>query len=107
MLDGCYFDLLLHFEPLISLRSDILNEAALILEELLEAPPLMWLILLARVDVWGELAALEFLHFLRLPHGSQLGLLPIEEVLHLSMKGAVPSAVGGPLRVHVVVHHRL
>jgi hypothetical protein len=58
MLYGSYLDLFLDLEPLISLRPDVLDEAPLVLEELLEAPPLRRLILLASVDVGSELATL-------------------------------------------------
>ena len=106
MLDGSYLDLFLHFEPLISLGSDILDESPLVLEELLEPPPLMRLILLASVDVRSELASLELLQLLGLPHRPQLSLLPIEEVIHFRVESsALPATVSRSVRAHVLIHH--
>jgi hypothetical protein len=106
MLYGSYLDLFLHLEPLISLRSDILDEAPLVLEELLEAPPLGSLLLLASVDVGSELATLELLQLLALPHHPQLGLLPVEEIVHLRVKGSsLAATVGRSVRAHVLIHH--
>ena len=106
MLDGSYLDLFLDLEPLISLRPDILDEASLVLEELLEAPPLGSLILLAGVDVGSELATLELLQLLGLPHHAKLRLLPIEEIVHLRVEGsALAATVGRSVRTHVLVHH--
>jgi hypothetical protein len=106
MLDGCYLDLFLYLEPLISLGSDILNESPLVLEELLETPPLMRLVLLASVDVRSKLASLEFLLLLGLPHRPQLSLLPIEEIVHFRVESsALPTTVSRSVGAHVLIHH--
>ena len=106
MLYGSYLDLLLDLEPLISLGPDVLDEAPLVLEELLEAPPLGSLILLARVDVRSELATLELLKLLGLPHHPQLRLLPVKEIIHFRVKGsALAATVGRSVRAHVLIHH--
>jgi len=95
MMNGSYLDLFLHLEPLISLRPDVLDEAPLILEELLEAPPLGSLILLASVDIRSELATLELLQLFGLPHHAKLGLLPIEEIVHFRVEGSALAATVG------------
>jgi len=106
MLDGSYLYLFLHLEPLISLGSDILDESSLVLEELLEPPPLMRLILLASVDVGSELASLELLQLLGLPHRPQLSLLTIEEIVHFRVEsGALAPSVSRSVRAHVLIHH--
>ena len=106
MLDGSYLDLFLHLKPLISLGSDILDESPLVLEELLEPPPLMRLILLASVDVRSELASLELLQLLGLPHRPQLSLLPIEEIVHFRVESsALAATVSRSVRAHVLIHH--
>jgi len=103
MLYGSYLNLFLHLEPLISLRPDIFDEAPLVLEELLEAPPLRSLILLAGVDVGSELATLELLQLLGLPHHPQLRLLPVEKIIHFRVEGS--ATVGRSVRAHVLIHH--
>jgi hypothetical protein len=106
MLNGCYLDLFLYLEPLISLGSDILNESPLVLEELLETPPLMRLVILASVDVRSKLASLEFLLLLGLPHRPQLSLLPIEEIVHFRVESSsLPATVSRSVGAHVLIHH--
>jgi len=95
MLYGSYLNLFLHLEPLISLRPDILDEATLVLEELLEAPSVGSLIFLASVDFGSELATLELLQLLGLPHHPKLGLFPIEEIIHFRVKGSALAATVG------------
>ena len=106
MLDGSYLDLILHLKPLISLGSDILDESPLILEELLEPPPMMRLVLLASVDVRGELASLELLLLLGLPHRPKLSLLLIEEIIHFRVESsALAGTVSRSLGAHVLIQH--
>jgi len=106
MLNGCYLDLFLHLKPLISLGFDILDESPLVLEELLKAPPLMRLVLLASVDIRRKLASLEFLLLLGLPHRPQLSLLPIEEIVHFRVESsALPTTVSRSVGAHVLIHH--
>jgi hypothetical protein len=106
MLNGCYLDLFLHLKPLISLGFDILDESPLVLEELLKAPPLMRLVLLASVDIRSKLASLEFLLLFGLPHRPQLSFLPIEEIVHFRVEsGALPATVSRSVGAHVLIHH--
>lgn len=106
MLDGSYLDLLLHLKPLISLGSDILDKSPLILEELLETPPLMRLVILTSVDIRGKLASVELFLLLSLPHCPQLSLLPKEEIIHFRVKSsALSAAVSRSMGGHVLIHH--
>jgi hypothetical protein len=106
MLNGCYLDLFLYLKPLISLGFDILDESPLVLEELLKAPPLMRLVLLASVDIRSKLASFEFLLLLGLPHRPQLSFLPIEEIVHFRVEsGALPATVSRSVGAHVLIHH--